>query len=349
MPFNRPTLSDLIIRNRGDIETRLPGADSALRHSVLDVLARMHGGAVSGVYGYLDFLARQILPDTADGAFLARHAAIWGIRRKAAVAATATATATGVNGTAIAAGTQALRIDGKAYRVTATAVIASGTATLALEAVDSGPDADLTIGTALTLSSAILGVNAAITVSAAGTRGALEEDDASLLARLLDRIRTPPRGGSSNDYRAWALTQPGVTRAWVYPGWMGAGTVGVAFVMDQREDIIPAPADIEAVQAALDDLRPVTAEVVVFAPTPAPLDIVLRVAPNTPAVRAAVEAELADFFARDAQPGGTIYRSRLSETISLAAGEFSHALELPDSDFTPPPGHIPALGEVSFV
>jgi uncharacterized phage protein gp47/JayE len=349
MPFNRPTLSDLIARNRGDIETRLPGADSALRHSVLDVLARMHGGAVSGVYGYLDFLARQIFPDTADGEFLARHASTWGIRRKAAVAATATATATGVNGTGIAVDTQALRIDGQAYKVTAPAVIAGGSAALALEAIDAGPNADLTIGTVLTLSSAVLGVNAAITVTAAGTRGALEEDDASLLARLLDRIRTPPRGGSSNDYRAWALAQPGVTRAWVYPGWMGAGTVGVAFVMDQREVIIPLEADIDAVQAALDVLRPVTAEVVVFAPTPAPLDVVLRAAPNTPAVQDAIRAELEDFLARDAQPGGTIYRSRLSETISLAGGEFSHSLELPDADFTPPAGHIAALGTVTFV
>jgi uncharacterized phage protein gp47/JayE len=349
MPFNRPTLSDLIARNRSDIETRLPGADSALRHSVLDVLARMHGGAMSGAYGYLDFIARQILPDTAEGEFLARHASIWGIRRKAAVAATATAIATGVNGTIIPEGAQALRIDGRAYRVTAAATVAAGVASLVLEAIEAGPDSDLTSGTVLTLASAILGVNAAITVNAIGVPGALEEDDASLLARLLDRIRTPPQGGSRSDYRAWALAQPGVTRAWVYPGWMGAGTVGVAFVMDQREDIIPEPADIAAVQAALDALRPVTAEVVVFAPTPEPLDVVVRIAPNTPAVRSAVEAELADFLAREAEPGGTIYRSRLSETISLAEGEFSHSLELPDNDFTPPPGHIPALGTVTFV
>ncbi len=348
MPFNRPTLSDLITRARSDIDTRLPGADSALRHSVLDVLARMHGGAMSGAYGYLDFLARQILPDTAEAEFLARHAAIWGIRRKAAIAATATAIATGVNGTAIPEDTRALRVDGREYRVTAGDVIAAGVASLALEAVEPGPDGDLTTGTVLTLSSAILGVNAAITVNAIGVAGVLEEDDASLLARLLDRIRTPPQGGSRNDYRAWALAQPGVTRAWVYPGWMGAGTVGVAFVMDQREDIIPEAPDLAAVQAALDALRPVTAEVVVFAPTPAPLDVVLRVSPNTPAVRAAITAELADFFTRDAEPGGTIYRSRLSETISLAAGEFSHAVELPDDDFTAPPGHIPALGTVTF-
>lgn len=349
MPFNRPTLSDLIARTRSDIETRLPSADSALRHSVLDVLARMHGGAISGAYGYLDFLARQILPDTAEAEFLARHAAIWGIRRKAAIAATATAIATGVNGTQIPAGTQALRIDGRTYRVTVAAQIGGGVASLALEAVEAGPESDLTPGTILTLSSAILGVNAVITVNAAGVRGALEEDDDSLLSRLLDRIRTPPQGGSANDYRAWALAQPGVTRAWVYPGWMGAGTVGVAFVMDQREDIIPEVADVAAVQAALDVLRPVTAQVVVFAPTPSPVDVVLRVAPNTLAVREAITAELADFFTRDAEPGGTIYRSRLSETMSLAAGEFSHTLDLPDSDFTAAPGEIPALGTVTFL
>ena len=349
MPFNRPSLSELIERGRGDIETRLPGADSRLRHSVLDVLARMHGGALSGTYGYLDFLARQILPDTAEGAYLARHAANWGIRRKGAVAASGTATATGVNGTAIPAGTEALRVDGVVYRTASAAVIADGAAELSIEAVEGGPLSDLAPGTSLTLASAILGVNATVVVSSVGEPGALEEDDEALLARLLDRIRTPPQGGSSNDYRAWALAQSGVTRAWVYPKWLGVGTVGLAFVMDDRENIIPQAADLERVQAALDALRPVTASLTVFAPTPEPLDIVVRANPATPAVQAAITAELADFFARDAEPGGTIYLSRISETISLAAGEFSHSIELPDADFTPAPGRIPSLGAVQFV
>lgn len=349
MPFNRPTLSDLIARNRGDIETRLPGADSSLRHSVLDVLARMHGGAMSGAYGYLDFLSRQIFPDTAEAEYLARHAATWGIWRKAAVAATASAAATGVDGTIIAAGTQAIRVDGAAYTVTAPATIANGTATLALEAVEAGPSANLALGNTLTLSSAIVGVNAGLTVSAVGVEGASEEDDASLLARLLDRISAPPQGGSSNDYRAWALAQPGVTRAWVYPGWLGTGTVGVAFVMDGRPNIIPLSADVAAVQTALDALRPVTANLTVFAPTPEPLNIVLQVSPNTADVRTSVQSELADFFARDAEPGGTIFLSRLSETISLAAGETSHRIDLPSANFTPAPGRIPSLGAVSFV
>ncbi|MEL7784049.1 baseplate J/gp47 family protein [Citromicrobium bathyomarinum] len=349
MPFNRPTLSEIVARNRSDIETRLPGADSALRHSVLDVIARMHAGAASSMYGYLDFLARQIMPDTAEGEHLSRWASIWGIRRKAGVAARATATATGVDGTTILAGTEALRVNGAVYRVRETATIAGGTASLALEAAETGPQSDLTVATTLTLSSAVLGVNATLTVTAIEAAGAIEEDDASLLARLLDRIRTAPQGGSLSDYRAWALQVPGVTRAWVYPDWMGAGTVGVAFVMDGRANIIPLQSDLDLVADHVAELRPVTAEVFVFAPTPDPVDIVLRLVPDTPTIRAAVEAELTDFFAREAEPGGAIFLSRLSETISLAEGEFAHRIDLPDEDYTAGAGRLPALGTVSYV
>ena len=63
----------------------------------------------------------------------------------------------------------------------------------------------------------------------------------------------------------------------------------------------------------------------------------------------AVEAELADFFAREAEPGGAIFLSRLSETISLAEGEFAHRIDLPDEDYTAGAGLLPALGTVSYV
>ena len=42
-----------------------------------------------------------------------------------------------------------------------------------------------------------------------------------------------------------------------------------------------------------------------------------------------VRHKLADFFARESEPGGTLYLSRLGEVISLAEGEFRHVIELP--------------------
>lgn len=348
MPFARPTLSDLIARSRGDLQSRLPGADAGLRHSVLDVLARTHAGAAAGLYGYLDWLARQLMPDTAEAEHLARWAAIWGIRRKAAIPAAATVTLTGVNGSVLPAGTELQRIDGAAYRAIAAATIVDGTASVAIEAVDAGPQGDLLVAAQLTLSTPVAGINATATVAALTTAGAAEEGDAALLDRLLARIRQPPQGGAKHDYIAWALAQPGVTRAWCWPEWMGPGTVGVSFVMDDREDPLPLPADIDAVAAALDVLRPVTAELYVFAPVASPVDVVLRIDPDTPETRAAIEAELEDFFTREGEPGGIIHRSRISEAVSLAQGEFAHTLDLPDRDLQMPPGEIATLGTVSW-
>lgn len=348
MTFIRPTLSELVERIRGDFETRLPGADSRLRHTVLDVMARTHGGAAAGLYGYLDILARQLMPDTAEAEYLARWASIWGVRRKSATAALAVATATGVNGSVIPLGTELQRADGALYSVVTEALIAAGTAALTLEAVEAGASGDIQPGTILTFTSPVAGVTATAPVASLTSAGSDEEADAALLARLLDRIQQPPQGGTAHDYVQWALAQPGVTRAWAYGQWMGLGTVGLTFVMDGRVDILPLVGDVEAVQEALDALRPVTAELFVFAPEAQAVDFVIRISPDTPAVRAAIEGELADFFARDSEPGGTLYLSRIGEAISLSGGEFRHAVELPDRDMVAGAGKLLTLGTVAF-
>lgn len=348
MTLVRPTLSALIERNRADIESRLPGADSRLRHSVLDVLVRVHAGAAAGLYGYLANVADQIMPDTANAEFLARHSAIWGVLRKAAVATIITATATGTNGATIPAGTQATRSDGAIYATTAAAIVSAGSATITLQAIDAGLDGNLDNGTVLTLAAPVSGINSAVTVLATSTAGADEEDDDALRARLLQRIRTPPQGGTAADYVSWALAQPGVTRAWPYPGWLGPGTVGLTFVMDGREDPVPLAGDVLAVQNALDQLRPVTAALTVFAPATMPVNFTITVSPSSPAVEAAIIAELEDFFRREAEPGGRLYLSRINEAISQAEGEFNHIVASPAGDILASPGVLPVLGDVTF-
>jgi uncharacterized phage protein gp47/JayE len=348
--FIRPTLSALITRVRADFDSRLPGADSRLPASVLDVLARSFSGAASGLYGYLDWLARQILPDTADDEQLARHAGIWGLTRKAAVGAAGNVAITGIQGTIIPAGTAFVRDDNVEYRSTGAVTLGVGATNAPVEEVAGGAAGDTAAGTILRFVAPIAGVNAGATVQAPGiVGGAVEEDDEALRARLLTRIRTPPTGGSRGDYERWALEVPEVTRAWVFPGWMGTGTVGVTFVLDGRNDILPTEDDVDAVEAYLDPRRPVTANVVVFAPEPFPIDLRLRLNPDTAETRAAVIAELDDFFARDAQPGGTIYISRLREAISIAAGETWHDLELPELDIVAAAGSLPVRGEVEWV
>lgn len=350
MSFIRPTLTALIERIRADLDSRLPGADSRLPASVLDVLARSYAGAASGLYGYVDWLSRQILPDTADEELLGRHAAIWGLTRKGAVGAAGNVGLTGVQGTAVPIGTSLLREDDVEFVTTAAVNLGLGTTIVPVEEIAGGPAGNTASGTVLRFTAPIAGVNAGAAVQAPGlTGGAAEEDDEALRTRLLARIRTPPTGGSAGDYERWALEVPEVTRAWVFPQWMGVGTVGVTFVLDGREDILPAPADLDAVEAWIEPRRPVTADLVVFAPDPFPIDIRIRLIPDSAETRAAVEAELLDFFARDAEPGGTIFISRLREAVSIAAGEVAHDLELPELNTTAPAGSLPVLGDIEFV
>ncbi len=69
-----PTLPDIYGRICTDIELYLPGAAARAPESLLSTLASAEAGAVHEVYGFLQWVARQILPDTADEDVLAR----WG-------------------------------------------------------------------------------------------------------------------------------------------------------------------------------------------------------------------------------------------------------------------------------
>lgn len=348
MTFSRPSLSQLIDRAEADIAVRLPGADARLRRSVLAVLARTHAGAVDGLYGHQGFLARQLMPDTAEAEYLDRWATIWGVPRKAAAAAAGVVTVTGVTGAIIGAGVLLARVDGALFATNGRAVLVGGTAQIAVTAIAAGVAGVTPAGAQLTFASPVSGVTA-IAITAAGLGGGADEEaDSALLARLLTRIRTPPQGGSRSDFVAWALTYPAASRAWCYQDWMGPGTVGVTFVCEGRADIIPLQADLDAMAALLEPLRPVAAKAVVFSPTPQPVDLLIGATPDNGEVRAAIVEELADLFRREAEPGGTIYLSRINEAISLAAGEYDHRTYSPAADITAPAGSLPMLGTVRW-
>lgn len=347
MSFNRPTLTELRDRAIADLNGALPGADSRLRRSVLSVLAKTHAGAMYLFYGALSWVARQLMPDTAEAEHLARWAAIWGVDRKAASGSSGTVSVTGVDGAIVPAGSQLRRVDGTSFRTTAAVTIGVDGALAPVQSIDVGAASVTPAGTALQFSVPVSGVNVAA-VAGVLTGGADEESDDDLLARLLTRIRTPPNGGAAADWVAWALAFGGVTRAWSFPGWMGPGTVGVTCVFDGREDILPLEADLDALTAYLEPLRPVTATAVLFAPQPAYVNPVIRVSPDTPEIRAAITAELIDLFRREAKPGGTMYFSRMVEAISLAAGEHNHLLLSPATNLTFDAPDMPTLGDIAW-
>lgn len=355
MPFNRPALPTLIDRAEADIESRLPGADARLRRSNLNVLARVHAGAVHGLYGYLDWIARQILVDKADTEFLERHATIWlPAGRLPAAYAAGKVTVTGASGAVIPSGTVFKRADGAMYSSSAEATIVAGTALVAVVANVAGQVGNGVAGITLNLDSPIAGVNAAAVVTVGALTGGAEiESDSSLRARVLARIQQPPHGGAKHDYIAWAKEVPGVTRAWCYPLEMGDGTVTVRFVRDNDASLIPDANEVAAVQAYIEAVRPVAGELFVVAPVAVPVNFTISITPATASVKAAVEASLRDLLIREAKPEGgagegVILRTHISEAISLAAGETDHVLIVPAANITPSIGQMATFGAITW-
>ncbi|WP_031438167.1 baseplate J/gp47 family protein [Methylobacter tundripaludum] len=348
MAFSRPTLSDLIVRAFADIQSRLPGTDATLRRSNLNVLSRVHSAAVHGLYGFISWLATQIIYDTAEAEYLERWAGIWKVYRIPASFATGSVTLTGTNGVTIPALTELQRADGVLYTVDADVVIAAGTAVVAVTAVETGQVGNAVAGYALMLTTPIGGVTATATAGVLSGGSDAELDD-SLRARFIARIQQSPHGGAKHDYEAWALEVAGVTRAWVYPQELGPGSVTVRFVRDNDASPIPDAGEVVTVQSYIDNLRPVTASVTVAAPIAAPLNYSIAVVPNTAAVKAAVTAELADLISRESIPGGTLLLSHQRAAISAAAGETNYTMTAPVADVMNATGYMTTLGVITWL
>ena len=350
MTYVRPTLPDLINRTRDDVVSRLPEHE-VLRRSDAEVYARVLAGAAHGLYGYLDWLSRQLIYDTADTDWLERWASIWLPEgRKGATSATGSVTFFGTNGASLLAGAVLVAYDGQRYATEIDATISGGSAVTTVYAVDTGILGNRTAGQNVTLQSPVSGINATA-IAGAMTGGTDSESDDSLRSRLLFRIKNPPHGGAKHDYEAWALEVPGVTRAWVYPLEAGIGTVTVRFMMDNSyANGIPLAGDVATVLAHIDALRPVTAILSVFAPVAVPLNFtVSSLSPSNATVQAAITQELNALIAREASPGGTLLISHIREAISVASGEIDHVLTAPSGNVVMTTGNITTMGSVSFV
>ncbi|CAL4866740.1 hypothetical protein MMA231_00984 [Asticcacaulis sp. MM231] len=347
--FTRPTLSQLIEQARNDLKGRLQGADSFLARSVVGALAVVWAAIAHGLYGFIDWLSRELMPDTAE-AWRLRHASIWKLTQIAASSASGNVTVSGSAGKTIDAGTVLQRSDGATFTTKAAVTLTGATGTVAVTAVTPGAAGNTPTGSTLSFISPVSGISSEATVASGGiTAGADIESLDALKARTLERIRVTPQGGSNADYKLWTKEIVGDTRVWVYNAWMGLGSVGVTFVMDGRSDIIPTEDEVQAVQDYLDEVAPVGARIYVFATIADAFNPSIRITPSTTAVKAAVLAQLTDYLRTKAVPGGTETLSQINEAISLAEGETDHDLIAPVAAVTHSASHIAVMGDITWV
>lgn len=350
MPFNRPTPNTIKQRLEVELNAAFPGAEAKLRHSVEAVITRMLAMASHEMFGFIDWLSKQILPDTAEAEWIDRHGTLKNVTRKDSTPATGEIQFTGTNGITIPAGSVLRRADDVEFTLDADVTIDAGVGSGDVTCTVPGAAGNGAASIKLTLTSPIAGVQSQATVTGPGLTGGFDQEgDDDLRDRVIERWREPPQGGAAHDYNAWAKEVPGVTRAWSYPMQYGLGTVGIVFVMDNKVGtIIPSAGEVEDVQEYIDTVRPVTAEVTVIAPTAVPVNLEIHISPNTEAIRNAIMAEVHDFFKREAIPGGTMYLSRLSEAISTASGEFRHVLVTPNANIVRTYGQLSVVGTFTW-
>ncbi|NKG32128.1 baseplate J/gp47 family protein [Erwinia rhapontici] len=350
--YSRPTLPQLITTIRSDIFTRI-AADTTLaelRRSDAEVYARVQAAAVHTVYGYIDYLARNLLPDLADEDWLTRHGNMKTAPRKAAVAATGYVRWEGVkDGIHVAAGVLIQRDDLVSYTSTADVSSAGGVLRVPVTCNATGSAGNADDGTTMRLVSPIEGISS--TAQADTIQGGADIEDIELWrSRIIERWQWTPQGGADDDYKVWAKEVAGITRAWVYRHWSGLGTVGVMVANSDLINPIPDAATVEAAQSHIEPLAPVAgSDVYVFAPASREVDFRIRLSPDTEAVRYAVIAELRSMLLRDGIPEGVIKPSRVSEAISIATGEYSHTLLSPIDDVTIAKGELAIAGEFLWI
>ncbi len=358
MTWQRPDLPTLKARKQSDIESRLPGTDPRLKTTVLNILAVAVSGAEHGLHGHVEHTAKQMLPNYASGVQLERLA-FWycnGMTRNKATAATDAVGFIGNDGGTVPAGRAMQRSDGVEFTTDEVVTIVGGVASVGVTASAKGQIGNTAAGTTLQFVTPVTDVNSEITVGAGGLTGGTDiETDVRLLARMEEYVRAGRNGINLAQYAVWAKEVPGVTRAWAFDGWLGAGSVGVFFVRDDDADLIPDAAEVQAVQDYIDERRPPgMSGFQAIAPTALPINMTIQLTPNTPEVQAAVIAELDDMFRRDAavennQGLGVIPISHLREAISTAEGEEDYVMSSPTTDIIPNSGELAVPGVVTWI
>ncbi|MGR6980800.1 baseplate J/gp47 family protein [Testudinibacter sp. P27/CKL/0425] len=352
MAYQSPTLSQLIKQGEQQFQHRLP---NLRRNNVVTVINRICAALSAGEHMHIDWLARQIIPTTADEDYLIEYCLYKGIVRKQATTAEGVVIVDVANNSEIPEGTVFQHaLTGLNFIATTTTAVTAGKQEIAVKCEVEGSQGNVDAESAVNLTSAILGVKSTAMIKSM-SGGTDIESLSSLLSRLIYRVQYPPAGGADHDYVRWATEVPGVTRAWCYPRHKGGGTVGVAFVMEGQADILPAQEDCARVHAYISGHKnevtgqlegmPANVELFVFAPQYRAIDFELRINPDSETLRKAVKQSLSSYLT-NAGTGATLYLSQIRAAVSNTAGETDNNVLAPATDIKIPSDTIPVLGAI---
>ena len=282
---------------------------------------------IANAYIELDAVLALGFAETSEGEYLDMRASEHGVTRKEALKAQGSVILTGPVATVVPEGTR-LQTAAEVFFVTlANVTLTSGTATVNAEAEEAGLAGNVATGEIDALAPGDLYGIVTVTNTAAFDGGADTEDDASLLARLMDRVQRPATSGNAAHYKQWALEVAGVGDAKVYPVWNGGGTVKV--VLLDTEKTAPAPSVVDAAAAYIETQRPIGAAVTVVGATELAINVSATLTLDSGIDIADVQTQfttaLTDYLKSVAFTGEQIRYTRIANLLIDVAGVIDYA------------------------
>ena len=253
----------------------------------------------------LDNFVDLVLPDTAEGEYLDRAIAAYGIPRKEATFAVRKMVTSGPVDLDTRWG-----INDVVYQVTEYLDINEYKVTCET----AGEIGNQYSGSIQPVSNGITGVTAELTdIIVAGTD---RESDESFRNRFFVKVQTPATSGNAYHYEQWALNVSGTGAAKVFPLDNGPGTVTVLVVDDDMEISPTLPS---AVAEYIETVRPIGATVTVESPEPLPINVTANVmldgSRNLEDIKTDFETAVDKFLKDTIFNGNRISYARLSSVL----------------------------------
>jgi uncharacterized phage protein gp47/JayE len=259
MSFKRDSLAALLDRVYANYTSLFRPLDKTPRQSLLKVFASVDAGMYHQLLGDLDFLAKQIFPDTARGEYLREH---WSSTTAPlyASAASGEVTVTGIAERPIPSGVVFSSASGEHYYLDKSYRLdADGRALVTVRAENPGAQGNLASGEKLSVISSIpSGVDSDAVASGAGIIGGVDaETDEEYLARVLAALRNPARYGKKGDFALWARdASAGVSAAWEFKNFGVFGAVLVQVINGSQIDGVHPVDNLAEVRNYISDVAP---------------------------------------------------------------------------------------------
>lgn len=299
-----------------------------------------------------EWVLDQSFPQTAQGVYLDRHAAMRGLSRLPASRAVGTLRFSVESPPALAvnipAGTVCMTADERRFQTTAGATLAAGAthADAPAEALEAGGGGNAVAGAVWFLTACPVAVTAC-TNPAAFSGGSDAEDDETLRRRVLESYRRLPNGANAAWYEQTAMSHDGVAAARAVGRARGIGTVDVYIA---GESGLPGAALLEEVRADLRERREIAVDVAVKAPAAVPVNVSAAIAVGENAdfgeVKARAELAISTLFT-GRMLGRPVLLAELGSRLYALEGVENCRLSAPAADLAADSAVLPVLGTLT--